>query len=188
MLVVPAGALEVVGEGAGGAGEDEEFGGSVWGCGSSEGEVEDEGYGSEDVELEGFGDELGEGQVADGPVDVSEERDDFGEVGGGYQADGDEEGDAGGDEGEDGRAEELTEGAVFEEEEGFDGNGDEGVVGFEADAEAGEDAYGGFEVEGEVGWVVLVGGWWLRRGSCGCVCGWGRKAVGLRRIPHPIRR
>ena len=34
------------------------------------------------MELEGFGDELGECQVADGPVDVVEEGNDFGEVGG----------------------------------------------------------------------------------------------------------
>ncbi len=83
--------------------------------------------------------------MADGPVDVAKQRNDFGEVGGSDDADGGEEGEAGGDEGEEFGAEELADAAVFEDEGGFDEDGDEDVMGFEADAEAGEEADGDFE-------------------------------------------
>ena len=60
-------------------------------------EVEEHCEDGEDVELERFGDELGEGEVADGPIDVAEKRDDIGQVGGCDEVKGGEEGEASSD-------------------------------------------------------------------------------------------
>ena len=59
------------------------------GCGNEE----------EQVELGAFGEELGEGEVADGPVGLAEEGEDGGEIGGSDDADGGEIGERGEEDG-----------------------------------------------------------------------------------------
>jgi len=112
-------------------------------------EVERDGEGGEDVEFDGGGDELGEGEVADGPVGVAEDGEYVGDVLRGDEADGGEVGEAGGQD-SDGFG---AESADFEEEDGFDGDGHKEVMWFEAEADAGGNAYGepGREVEAECG-------------------------------------
>ena len=65
---------------------------------------------------------------------------DVGEVGGGKEADGEHVGEAGEEDGPGLGTEKWAEGAAAEKKEGFDGEGDEDVVGLESDAEAGGDA------------------------------------------------
>ncbi len=52
------------------------------------------------MEFDGFEEKLREGEVADGPVDVAQERNDLGDVVGGEEVDGGEVGEAGGGDGE----------------------------------------------------------------------------------------
>ena len=86
------------------------------------------------MQLEGLGDEFGKAERADGPIGAAEDGKDVGEVGGGDEADGEQIGEAGEQDGPGLEAKERAEGSTPDEEEGFDEDGNKGVVGFEGDA------------------------------------------------------
>jgi hypothetical protein len=156
LLVVPAGALEEIGErGAAGGGDEQEDDGTSGGRADVEGEDE----GGEQDELDGLPEQGEEGEVADGPVGVVQDGQGGGEVEGREAADGEEEGCSEREDEEGlGAKEALQAGGEVgcgEREQGeLYGDDEEGVVGFETDACGGEE---GGEAAGEGEFVFAEG-------------------------------